>query len=186
MSDFFGRAAANDGSSVCRRRFGRSGGDLELLLWHQTFERPVGLDPVETVGEGVDAAVQLHEVLAFDLPAAAEFATPCSERYVLLVRSTRPLSSGDLGGMTLIVFNPRYLLMTAPCTAAPSQAFAKVGDGNAISWLRYRSFWCFGDEPVQLSVRVSFLVRHSLFGGGVTGAFVHTCSGMRSACFLSL
>ena len=94
--------------------------------------------------------------LRIDLLATAEFATPCSERYVLLVRSTRPLSSGDLGGMTLIVFNPRYRLMTAPCTAAPSQAFAKVGDGNAISWLRYRSFRCFGDEPVQSSIGSPF------------------------------
>ena len=78
MSDFFGRAAANDGGPVCRRRFGRSGGDLEPLLRHQASEQSVGLDPVETIGEGVDAAVHLHEILLFDPLAAKEFATPCS------------------------------------------------------------------------------------------------------------
>ena len=52
----------------------------------------------------------------------------------------------------------------------------------------FPSFWCFGGEPVQSSVRVSFLGRPRFFGGGggVMGAFVRTCSGMRSACFLSL
>ena len=48
----------------------------------------------------------------------------------------------------------------------------------------FLTFRCFGDEPVQSSVRVSFLGRPRFFGvGGVIGAFVRTCSGMRSACF---
>ena len=52
----------------------------------------------------------------------------------------------------------------------------------------FPSFRCFGGEPVQSSVVVSFLGRPRFFGGGggVIGAFVRTCSGMRSACFLSL
>ncbi len=53
--------------------------------------------------------------------------------------------------------------------------------------VKFPSFWCFGGEPAQSSVRVSFLGRPRFFGGGggVIGAFVRTCSGMRSACFLS-
>ncbi len=54
--------------------------------------------------------------------------------------------------------------------------------------VKFPTFWCFGGEPDQSSVRVSFLGRPRFFGagGGVMGAFARTCSGMRSACFLSL
>ena len=52
----------------------------------------------------------------------------------------------------------------------------------------FPTFWFFGDEPVQSSVRVSLLGRPRFFGGGggVMGALVRTCSGMRSACFPGL
>jgi len=49
------------------------------------------------------------------------------------------------------------------------------------------TFWLFGDEPIQSSVRVSFLERPRFFGGGgVMNAFARTCSGMRTACFPGL
>lgn len=50
---------------------------LSFCSGGQASERSVGPDPVEGVGEGFDAAVHLHDVLIFDLPAAVEFATPC-------------------------------------------------------------------------------------------------------------
>ena len=82
INDFFlGPAATHVGGPIRRRRFGRSGGALELFLRRQASERSVGPDPVEVVGEGVDAAVYLHEVFAIDLPAAVEFVLPLtSER----------------------------------------------------------------------------------------------------------
>ena len=43
-----------------------------LLLRRRASEHSVGPDPVELVGEGVDAAVHLHEVLVVDLPADVE------------------------------------------------------------------------------------------------------------------
>ena len=49
-----------------------------LLLRRQASERSVGPDPVELVGEGVDAAVHLHEVLVVDLPADVELVPPGS------------------------------------------------------------------------------------------------------------
>ena len=54
--------------------------------------------------------------------------------------------------------------------------------------VKFPTFWFFGGEPVQSSVLASFLGRPRFFGGGggVMGALVRTCSGMRSACFLSL
>ena len=58
------------------RRFVRSSSDLEVSLRVQAFERSVESDSVEVVCEGVDAAVQLHEALAVELPAAAELVSP--------------------------------------------------------------------------------------------------------------
>ena len=80
----------------------------------------------------------------------------------------------------------REAIFASPC-AAPSSAFVEVGDGTAISWLRCSSFRRFGGEPAQSSIRVSFLGRPRFFGagGGVMSVFARTCSGMRSACFLS-
>ena len=60
------------GSAKAVRRFVRSSGDLEVSLQGQASERPVEPDSAEGVGEGVDAAVQLHEVLVVELPAAVE------------------------------------------------------------------------------------------------------------------
>ncbi len=53
------------------RRFGGSGGGPEVLLRGQSSERPMGPERVEVVGEGVDAAVHLHEVIVVDLLVAA-------------------------------------------------------------------------------------------------------------------
>ena len=43
------------------------------------------------------------------------------------------------GGAGLLTAWSSHKVLT-PCTA-PSPAFVKVGDGNAISWLRYRKYW---------------------------------------------
>ena len=43
------------------------------------------------------------------------------------------------GGAGLLSAWSSHKVLT-PCTA-PSPAFVKVGDGNAISWLRYRKYW---------------------------------------------
>ena len=72
------------GSAKAVRRFVRSSGDLEVSLQGQASERPVEPDSVEGVGEGVDAAVQLHEVLVVELPAAVKLVSPrpafCTQR----------------------------------------------------------------------------------------------------------
>ena len=64
------------GLAKAARRFVRSSGDLEVSLRGQASERPVEPDSVEVVGEGVDAAIQLHEVLVVELPASVEFVSP--------------------------------------------------------------------------------------------------------------
>ncbi len=76
--------------------------------------------------------------------------------------------------------------LTAPLVLSFRSVNAKVKFPRSAK-VKFPSFWCFGGEPAQSSVRVSFLGRPRFFGGGggVIGAFVRTCSGMRSACFLS-
>ncbi len=105
---------------------------------------------------------------------------------------------GSGGGVRALDEDPPERRIALPGASAPPPAAALVvartepGVNAKVKFprsakVKFPSFWCFGGEPAQSSVRVSFLGRPRFFGGGggVIGAFVRTCSGMRSACFLS-